>query len=142
MTCDELLLESLAYGELGSAEAASRRAHVARCARCRQELEWLRAEHRLVHGRPLRAVPQAVRRRVEAQWPGPRQRDGRWLAPLAVAAAFVLAVVLSIHPRSSSAPVSCARPAVQQSPVTQEEAGFGACLVATPADSTYATSSL
>jgi anti-sigma factor RsiW len=142
MSCDAALLESLVYGELEPGEAASRRAHLAHCPRCREELQWLRVEHQLVHGRPLRAVPQIVRRRVEARWPGPRQHDGRWLAPLAVAAAFVLAVVLSIHPRSSSTPVSCARPDLQQSSVTQEEAGFGACLVATPADSTYATSSL
>jgi anti-sigma factor RsiW len=142
MTCDDARLEALAYGELDPQEAAVERAHASHCARCRRELQWLRAERHLVHGRPLRAVPPAVRRRVEARWPEPRRRGGRWLAPLAVAAAFALAVALSLHPRISATAAECPRGDVNQTSVSLEEAGFGACLVATPADATYATSSL
>ena len=142
MSCDEARLEALAYGELEPREVVAQRAHVTHCARCRRELKWLRAEHHLVHGRPLRAVPPSVRRRVEARWPRPRRHDGRWLAPLAIAAVFALAVALSTRSHSSSAQAACPRGDLQQTSVNLEEAGFGACLVATPADATYATSSL
>jgi anti-sigma factor RsiW len=142
MTCNAMQLEAWAYGELDPAEAAVHAAHVARCDGCSRELRWLQAEHRAVHGRPLRAVPQAVREGVEARWPAPRATASRWFAPVAIAAAFALAVVLSIQPpRPTSASAACSRdPSREQ--IDQVEAGFGACLVATPADATYATSRL
>jgi anti-sigma factor RsiW len=143
MTCDPMWLEACAYGELDPAEAARASAHVARCARCAEELRWLQAEHRMVHGRPLRAVPSAVRKGVEARWPPPRASTPRWVPLMGVAAAFALAMVLSIRPaRPTSASAACEPVEQGRDQIDRVEAGFGACLVATPADATYAASRL
>lgn len=97
-------LEAVALGEPCGNHASEIEAHVAQCAACGRELEWLRAEKALLDRRP---APQTAH-----LWPGvaaqlrhPRRRP-RWAWRVGVAvgagaaAAAVLLVVLRPRPAS------------------------------------------
>jgi anti-sigma factor RsiW len=73
MSCSSDDLEALARGELDPARAAEVEAHATRCAACKHELTWLRAERLLLDGRRARQAQLApslwlgVEERVAAQ---------------------------------------------------------------------------
>src|SRR5256885_16434820 len=79
--CDREALEALALGELDEARAQEAFAHIAGCASCKRELEWLRAERELMSRRAAdqEPVPPELWRGIEAQITPPVQRSAaRW----------------------------------------------------------------
>jgi hypothetical protein len=110
--CDVDELEALVAGTLSAGPAGEVRAHVAACARCAEEIRWLREERRLFRARPevpAEAVPPfaAVLAEVRGEVPGdrlvPLGNQSRWRRPpsprarvawlgLAAAAAFALVI--------------------------------------------------
>jgi anti-sigma factor RsiW len=92
--CDLEALEALALGELDEAGAQKVAAHVAQCASCKRELEWLRAERELIARRESEPVPPALWRGIEARLAPKRERRWPWVGgAVAVAAAAALLVV-------------------------------------------------
>ena len=95
MKCDEvrLLLVSFADGALAGARAEAVRAHVAGCARCREELAQLAADAELLRKEEKPEVPAYLGTRIMA---GIRARESQprpWFG-LSRAMARVAAVVL------------------------------------------------
>lgn len=101
-------LEALIRGELTVQQSAAIESHVAGCARCQQELGWLRAERSLFERRPRERLPadlwQGIDARLPSQPPGlvavpmsgpgadarrGRERVQKWFAMAAAAALLI-----------------------------------------------------
>jgi hypothetical protein len=158
--CDVERLEALIEGALPAEDAAETRAHLAACARCEEELRWLRDERRLLRARaetatpavpPFAAVLAEVRREAGPHAPAAaRPRRLRDHAPwLGLAAAAALALVVTSRsdppPRALAEPlpsficyddpqslVAEATAYATDRAVASAEDLYGACLVATP----------
>jgi anti-sigma factor RsiW len=77
MTCDEaeILLHALIDGELDAGHALEVEAHIADCPACSAEFVAYRRMSRVIAGADLRyTAPPALRRRIEAALPQPRQQ--------------------------------------------------------------------
>jgi anti-sigma factor RsiW len=105
MTCDEarLLLHALIDGELDAGHTSEVEAHIATCAACAAELAAQREMKRALADANLRyTAPAALRARIEASLPRPRQQSRRAVlrgfalgsAVSALAATGLVAVVL------------------------------------------------
>lgn len=91
--CDLEALEALALGELDQASAQNVQAHVAQCASCKRELEWMRAERELIARRDEPA-PVALWQGIEARIAPKRERRWAWVGgAVALAAAAALFIV-------------------------------------------------
>ncbi|MCC7387105.1 MAG: zf-HC2 domain-containing protein [Deltaproteobacteria bacterium] len=55
MSCDLEILDHYVYRELGAREARAVERHLAACAECQREVEWLRTERRWVNALPAGA---------------------------------------------------------------------------------------
>jgi hypothetical protein len=117
MNCTEARerLSPLLDGELGAAEAAEVRAHVAECEGCREHHAELAALVSTLRGAPSPALPEGFAAEVLAALPSRRRGGLLRLVPLAglAAAALLVAVVLSHRSRSPDA----------RSPVTETARG-------------------
>jgi mycothiol system anti-sigma-R factor len=106
MNCEEakILLHALLDGELDAGHASEVEAHIAGCADCTEELAAQREMKRVLAATNLRyAAPPALRARIEASLPQPRQQPSRrsvlrgfamGSAVSALAATGVVAIVL------------------------------------------------
>jgi hypothetical protein len=93
-TCpNRMTLESAALGELHEGRVSEIESHAEGCARCRHELNWLRAETAMF-------AQRAAREEVSRLWEGvaevaaPRRSMKAARAVLAVAASLLLAIAL------------------------------------------------
>ena len=82
------------FEELSSTEMADARAHVAQCGECKTAVEHFQRTRSLLQAVPDLDPPRSAvltfeKPRVVRSW------TWRWLAPMAVAAAFVMAVALA-----------------------------------------------
>ena len=105
MTCDEakLLLHALIDGELDAGHTSEVEAHIATCPDCTAELAAQREMKRVLADASLRyTAPSALRARIEASLPQPRQQSRRAVlrgfamgsAVSALAATGLVAIVL------------------------------------------------
>ncbi len=159
-SCDVERLEALIEGALPAEDAAETRAHLAACARCAEELCWLREERRVFAARTETATPPVpafsavlAEARREAGAHAPAERGARRFrdhAPwLGLAAAAALALFFTSRseppPRVEAEPlptflcyddpqslVAEASAYATDRAVASAEDLYGACLVATP----------
>jgi hypothetical protein len=80
------------FGELSSAEMEEAHRHIAECAGCRQEVEQLRRTHAMLKASPDVEPPRQIVFEFEKR---PAPIAWRWLAPIGVAAALVIAVLIA-----------------------------------------------
>jgi len=152
--CDVDRLEALVDGTLEAGPAAEARAHLASCARCAEEIRWLREERRLfdarLPGMPAGAVPPfaAVLAEVRGRARPAQALRARvpWMG-LAAAAALALVFAASPHAAPEATPepppsfacyddprslVAEATAYATDRAIAGAEDLYGACLVATP----------
>jgi anti-sigma factor RsiW len=80
------------FGELSSIEMDEARRHLADCGECRKAVEQFQHTHAMLRTSPDVEPPRRIVFEVEKR---PFVLAWRWLAPLAVAAALVIAVLLA-----------------------------------------------
>ncbi|GIU97787.1 MAG: hypothetical protein KatS3mg013_1590 [Actinomycetota bacterium] len=122
MTHPEELLAAAADGSLRDPERAELEAHLAGCARCREELDLARRARAALRNLPTPDVPAELGSRVRAEAHA-RPGWGRWPAAVAGIAAAVLALAIAL-PRlggppplvadRAGAPEDVAAPAVER----------------------------
>ena len=118
---DELVL--LASGELDENRRVRIEAHLSSCSACAETLETLRAADGALRERPLAAMPDDVRRRIEERL---RRRPGlllrRMLLPVGVAACVALSwLFFARSPSQSGTPAPSPKPAVAESALASAE---------------------
>lgn len=101
-------LSALIDGELSAEERGAVEAHMATCARCRDDLDQLNRTVSLIRGLPVPAPPRSFKVASESRLVAPRPApDLPWLRPLAAAAAALLVVSLAgivlVGPRARTA---------------------------------------
>ena len=151
MSCDEDSLAAFARGTLAGAPLRAARAHLASCATCRDELDWLVRERRAIalavaSDAPLPDV-ETVLARVAPLSPRPRSTwlPGVLALGLAPAAALltILTVGSTLPPSAIAGELAAVDPAPacfpggdgEEGDVGRLEAMFAACLVASPGPS-------
>jgi anti-sigma factor RsiW len=80
------------FGELSSMEIDEMRRHLTDCADCRQAVEQFKHTHAMLKSSPDVEPPRRIIFEVEKR---PAPFSWRWLAPVGVAAALIIAVLLA-----------------------------------------------
>src|SRR6476619_7723192 len=80
------------FGELSAIEMNEARQHVAECAECRKAVEQFQHTHAMLRTSPDVEPPRRIVFEVEKR---PSVFAWRWLAPVGVAAALIIAVLLA-----------------------------------------------
>jgi len=137
---EDKLLE-FAYGELPAPEAGAVEAHVRGCDRCRRALEEIRSVRATMRQLPLEEAPAGGLDSLLAYAQGQAQRNarasprpwwklsagGRWLGPLASAAALTLVATVawrakdSFEPQAAAVAVEAPAPSLPAAVAVREE---------------------
>jgi len=127
MDCEMLgaLLSERRRGELSAEEERSLDAHLAGCARCREEASGLDAVLAAAELPPVSiAELEALRAKGIGEGPRPLHRGGRWQVPaVLIAAAAAALLTISIRPVPHRRPVAVSPAPVNVSPAFEEIPG-------------------